>query len=103
MHEKLWQFKQKGADLLAVSVDDAETSRDLLANQGWRLPLLQDTERQACKAFGVHDPGNDVAWPSVFVVRRDGTIAWRHVEATYPERVPVATVLAALDVTPTAN
>ena len=89
--------------MLAVSVDDAETSAGLRKRLDLTYPVLVDGERRVCKAFGVHDPGNDVAWPATFVVGKDGRVRWRHVEATYPQRVPVAAILAALEVTPTAQ
>lgn len=36
--------------------------------------------------------GEELAIPSTFVVRQDGTIAWRHVGETVPDRPPVDVV-----------
>jgi peroxiredoxin len=68
---------------LAVWVDEAMSN--LIAGAGWDIPLYQ---------------GND-AWilpiPSIFVLRRDGVVAMRHVNPDYRERADIEDVLAALE------
>lgn len=79
--------------LQAVSVDPAVELAALRARLGITFELLSDTERDATRAFGVYDPGNDIAWPALFLLDDSGLVVWSHVEATYPERLPVADIL----------
>lgn len=71
---------------MAVSVDPAEKSQALVEKLGLTYPVLSDMERSATKAFGVHDPANDIAWPAVFIIAKDGAILWRNLSETYKER-----------------
>ena len=52
--------------------------------EGLAFPLLGDPERAAIRAFGVLHAGGgiegeDIALPAHFLIRSDGTIAWRYV------------------------
>jgi len=56
-----------------ISQDDAETSREFAAEFGITFPMLLDTEESgypASNAYGLSHV------PSLFLVERDGTIAW---------------------------
>jgi len=58
---------------------------------------LSDPTRKLVKAFGVYDPGNDIAWPAVFLIDSDGTVVWRSFLDGYKERPPVKEILDAID------
>lgn len=59
------------------------------------FPIIADADRALTKAFGVYDEGNDIAWPAVFVLNADGTVAWRSFEDNYKERVPIEDIVSA--------
>jgi len=61
--------------VVAVSVDEAKDSAELAAKLGLTYPLLSDPKQTAIHAFGVADESTGVAWPTVFVVGRDGKVA----------------------------
>jgi hypothetical protein len=48
------------------------------------------------KAFGIFDPENEIAWPSIFLIEQDRTVSWRWLADIYRERPPAADVLAAV-------
>lgn len=57
---------------------------------------MSDPKASALKAFGVFDTETEIAWPSIFVVGRDGKIVHRWLADTFSERVVTADVLKAL-------
>lgn len=79
--------------MIAVSVDTAEDSKALAEKLSVTFPIIADTDRELTKAFGVYDQGNDIAWPAVFVVNGDGTVAWRAFEDNFKERVPIEEIV----------
>jgi len=65
--------------------------------------LLSDEQRAVTRAYGVEDAENGVSWPSIFVVGRDGKVAWRSVAQTYKVRTAPAQILQELDALPAAS
>jgi peroxiredoxin len=82
---------------VAISVDPPERSLALAERLGVTFPLLSDEDLSAIRAYGVEDAENGVAWPAIFIVARDGRIAWRSLAETYRERPASKVVLEALD------
>ncbi len=82
---------------MAISVDSVATNRHLAEGLGLAFPILADPDRGVARAYGVEDAENAIAWPAIFVVDRDGTIAWRWLADTYRERIPTAELLRAVD------
>jgi peroxiredoxin len=82
---------------VAVSVDDESTSRSLAAALGLRFPIVSDEHRALIHRYGVFDAENDLAWPAIFVIGRDGRIAWRSLAESKSKRAGADEVLAALD------
>lgn len=83
--------------VVPVSVDDAEKSQSLIERLKLPFPLGLDVDRSLTKAFGVYDPGNDIAWPAIFLVDAGGVIRWRSLAETYPVRPAATVVLDAWD------
>ena len=82
---------------MAVSVDEPKDSAELATKLGLTYPLLSDPNQIAIRAFGVADESTGVAWPTVFVVGRDGKVAARLFTESYKKRTTTSDVLAALD------
>ena len=84
------------ASVVGISVDHAEESRLLAEELGLKFPLLTDPSAAVIDRYGVRMAHEELAVPAVFVLRTDGTIAWRHVSATVPDRATNDTVLEVL-------
>lgn len=86
-------------EVLAVSVDEPETTKEKLGEQGFTFPLLADPDLATIDAYGVRHPsggmgGTDVARPATFVIDRDGKIAWRDLSDNWRKRPRAEQVLA---------
>jgi peroxiredoxin len=63
---------------------------------GLAFPLLSDPGGAGIKAFGVFDAETEIAWPSIFIVNADGTVAKRWLADTYKERIATPDILKEL-------
>ena len=88
---------------MAISVDPPATSAELAKKLGVTFALLSDEQRAVTRAYGVEDAENGVSWPSIFVVDRDGKVAWRSVAQTYKVRAAPGQIQQALDALPAAS
>ncbi len=66
------------------------------------FPLLADPECAAIRAYGVlHERGGpggtDIAVPAHFLVRPDGSIAWRYVAGRISDRVAPEHIVQAIE------
>lgn len=86
-------FSAKGLGLVAISVDAVAAGRALTDKLGLGFPILSDPKADAIRAFGVFDEDTEIAWPSIFVVDKDGTIVKRWLADTYSQRVATDDVL----------
>jgi peroxiredoxin len=59
-----------------------------------RFPLLSDADLKVASSYGVAMQGRDIAVPSVFVVRKDRSIAWKKVGEDMTDRPATSDVLA---------
>jgi peroxiredoxin len=87
--------------VLAIGVDDLEHCSLVHDGQKLAFPVLSDSERTTIRAYGlVHAWGHesrDIAIPAQLLVRRDGTIAWRHIAARVTDRAYPSDTLAAIE------
>jgi len=81
--------------IVGISRDSAEDSERFAERLGLDFPLLSDPDLAIAKAYEVADP--EVAIPSVFVIRQDGTVAWSYVGERMSDRPASQMVLEALD------
>jgi peroxiredoxin len=89
-------FRDRGARLVAISVDPADESRPLARELSIDFPLLTDEGLRIARDYGVADEDGEIAVPAVFVVDQ-GHIAWRMVASHIAGRASVEEILAALD------
>lgn len=83
--------------MVGISVDAVAKSKDLAQGLGLSFPLLSDPDLGVIRAYGVADESNEIAWPSEFIVDRDGTIRWRATAQSVGTRPSAADVLRAYD------
>ncbi len=88
-----------------MSVDPAATTRDRLGSAGIEYPLLADPDLAVIDAYGVRHPdgvgeGRDIARPAIFLIDRQGRIAWRQLTDNYRIRVRPGQILEELAAIP---
>jgi len=68
----------------------------LAGKLGLDFPLIADPDRTLIRGFGVEDQENEIAWPAIYVIGRDGKVAWRWLATSYKERPTADQLLEAL-------
>ena len=91
------ELQAHAASVVAISVDHAEESRLLAQELGLGFPLLSDPTAAVIERFGVRMAHEELGVPALFVVRTDGTIAWRFVAQSVSDRPTNETVLEVLE------
>ena len=101
--------KDENVRLFAISVDSLEVNKEFatkLAADGRgeiNFPLLSDPEHRTIDSYGLHDPAYDgekfagIPHPAVYVIDKNGIVAWAKVESNYRERPTNDEIRAALD------
>ncbi len=87
--------------MLAISVDPVEKNLELSDMLGFEFALLSDPDLEVIDAYGVrHEEGGiggvDIARPAVFVLDREGNIAWKNITDNWRVRVRPDEVLKQL-------
>ena len=73
--------------LAGISVDPIENNRAMVEKLMLPFPLLSDPEGRVIKQLGVWtDAEGGIAVPSIFAIRKDGSIAWQYVGSDYADR-----------------
>jgi len=101
--------KDENVRLFAISVDPPDVSNEFaakLAADGHgeiSFPLLSDPDHRTIDTYGLHDPAYDgekfagIPHPAVYVIDKNGVVAWAKVESNYRERPTNEEIRAALD------
>jgi len=99
---------QEQIRLLAISVDDHATSKKFIekissdGNGSVNFPMLSDPDHKVIDRYGLHDPTYDgskfdgIPHPAVYVIDKEGRVAWSKVESDYKIRPSNADILAAI-------
>jgi peroxiredoxin len=93
--KRLDDFRAAGAELVAISVDDAARSEPLREELGLKFPLLGDTTREVVKAYDLFNrrEKGGIAFPAAFVIDRERVVRFRALEEV-ASRVNVEELLA---------
>ena len=83
--DNIFAYKELNAQILGVSLDDAESHKAFAENHGLPFPLLADVGGDAATAYGVKTRkyGMTMAKRQTFIIGPDGNIA-RHYEKVKP-------------------
>ena len=83
--DNIFAYRELNAQILGVSLDDAESHKAFAENHGLPFPLLADVDGNASTAYGVKTRmfGMTVAKRQTFIIGPDGTIA-KHYEKVAP-------------------
>jgi peroxiredoxin len=92
---RLDDFRAAGADLAAISVDDAARAEPVRNELGIKFPLLCDTRREVVKAYGLLNTRENggIAYPAAFVIDRNRIVRFRALEEV-ASRVSVGELLS---------
>jgi len=76
-NDELAQFRDVGAQVLAISAQDVVSHDDFAERHGFGFPLLADVDKEVAKAWGVLGP---LGFPrrSVFIVDQQGVVRYAH-------------------------
>jgi peroxiredoxin len=80
--QHLEDFRKAGAELVAISVDDAARAEPVRQELGIKFPLLCDTRREVVNAYGLlntREKGG-IALPASFVIDRNRVVRFRALE-----------------------
>ncbi len=79
-NEVLPEFRKLGAELLGISVDGVWCHRAFSEARNLRFPLLADFEPKGAVAqkYGVYRDGDGISERALFVIDKDGKIAWSY-------------------------
>jgi peroxiredoxin len=79
-NEVLDEFRRYGAQVLGISVDGVWCHLAFANERKLHFPLLADFEPKGAvaRAFGAYDESSGACARALFVIDRDGTIAWSH-------------------------
>jgi peroxiredoxin len=102
--------KGENVKLYAISVDPPDVSKDFARKLGAdgkgmiSFPILSDPDHKVIDAYGLLDPAYEgresygIPHPAVFVIDKQGKVAWARIESNYRERPTNLEIRAALDV-----
>jgi peroxiredoxin len=79
-NQVLPEFRDRGAELVGISVDGAWCHQAFARERNLRFPLLADFEPkgEVARAYGAYRHGEGVAERALFVLDEQGVIAWSH-------------------------
>ena len=105
LQSRINEIKALDAEVLAISADSPENSRQLVESAGLEFSILSDLEGKAMDAYGLRHEGasikgDDIARPAVFIIDREGQIAWRVLTDNWRVRVRPEAILKQLDLIP---
>ncbi|HVP45145.1 MAG TPA: peroxiredoxin family protein [Bryobacteraceae bacterium] len=99
---RLSEFRSRGVEIVAISVDSNADSRKLCSSRGYTFPFLSDPKAEVIRRYGVLHPrggpdGHDIARPAEFLVDSSGIIRWENFTDSILIRARPEAVLKAID------
>ena len=101
--------KNENVNLLAISVDPPDVSKNFaekIASDGKgavNFPILSDPDHKIIDSYGLRDPAYEgqkiygIPHPAVYVIDKQGKVAWAKIESDYKQRPTNEEIRAALD------
>jgi peroxiredoxin len=91
------RFRELDAEVLGISVDSWYANQEFARKLNLSFPLLSDFDHAATTAYGVLMPEKRYSGRALFVVDKQGQVAWREISPTPTEIPSTADALAALE------
>jgi peroxiredoxin len=96
IEKQIDRFRGLNAEVLGISVDSYYANEAFARQLGLSFPLLSDFTRETSQAYGVFLPERLYSGRAVFVIDRQGRIAYRDISPTLGDIPSNETVLQAL-------
>ncbi len=90
------EFQDAGTVVIGVSVDAVPSLIAFREREGITIDLLSDIKREVCRAYGTLMEETFFSRRAYFIVDREGTIRWIHVERELGDRRDNEELLAEL-------
>lgn len=91
------KFEEKGAQVLAIAVQDVAEAAKSVEKSGATFPVLADADHAVTDDYSIYNLfGEEIAAPSVFIISPDGQIVWQYIAKTQPDRKSSAEILEQL-------
>lgn len=104
MRDSYEKFRQRGVEIVALSVDPPETTRMHAEKQEYPFIFLADEKMEVVRRYDFfHEngsfkiPGGDISRPAEFLIDPAGTIRWRNLTGSYRERLKAEEALKIID------
>ena len=88
------QFATTNTTVFPISVDSVPTLKEFKAKHGMKVELLSDFRRDVSRKYGVLLEERFFSTRAYFLIDREGTVRWAHVEANPGRRRENAEILA---------
>jgi peroxiredoxin len=101
--------QDENVKLIAISVDPPDVSKNFaekIASDGKgrvNFPILSDPDHKIIDAYGLRDPAYEgqkvygIPHPAVYVIDKQGKVAWARIERDYKQRPTIEEIRAAVD------
>ena len=98
MQEGYDDIQAEGADLIAISADPLAVVSSVQEKLQITYLLLADENTKTITDYNVVDPSEiEVARPAVYIIDRDGRVAWKYLDAKSGKRIGPDPIVAQLD------
>ncbi len=97
MRDDYDQFAGRGVTILPISVDSTYSLKEYKNKYDMKVNLLSDFKRDVSRRYGVLNEDRFFSNRAYFLIDRDGTIQWEHVEENPGLRREDTELLAAID------
>ncbi len=82
--------------MIAISADTPADGQKLAGELKLTYPILSDVYRNFIRQYGVLHPQEGIARPSMFIVNKEGKIAWNYIGMSAEDRPAIEVVLQQL-------
>ena len=97
IQREIARFRALDTEVLGISVDSWYSNQEFARKLGLSFPLLSDFDRTASADYGLLMPAKGYSGRALFVVDKQGRIAWREIAQTPIEIPSTEDALAALE------
>lgn len=80
------KIKAVGADVVAISVDKPEKSRELSDKLKLPFPILSDVDHKVIDAYDLYNAEGKISKPATYVLDSKGVVRWAFFEEDYKIR-----------------
>jgi peroxiredoxin len=97
IQHEIAHLRAHDTEVMGISVDSWYSNQEFARRLGLSFPLLSDWDRATSAAYGVLIPERGYSGRALFLVDKQGRIAWREIAPTPAEIPSTANALAAVE------